>query len=80
MTVLMKVFALLTPNALTDPTVGSVLTEILTAAGTTLTSILGFLTSCTSWIVSDPLALLGFVIAIIMLAVHILHSLVKFSW
>lgn len=63
-----------------DPTVASVIGSVTTTAGTLLTSVLQWLTQLTTWIVSDPLALLGFVVAFIMLGVHILHSLVKFSW
>lgn len=64
----------------TPPTVASSVSTITTTAGTLLQAVLGWLTNCTTWILSDPLALIGFVVAFVMLAIHVLHSLVKFSW
>lgn len=49
------------------------ITQIISAMTTAMTSL-------TSWILSDPLAIMFFSIMFIMLAIHIIHSLVhKFS-
>lgn len=45
-----------------------------------ISALTGALTSFTTWILADPLAIFFFSIMVIMLAVHLLHSLVhKFS-
>ena len=50
---------------------------ILSTAGTILTSILTFLSQLTTWILGDDIAVMFFAIMIIMLALHVLKSLVK---
>lgn len=50
--------------------------EIVTAL---ITQILQWLTSMTGWILGDSLASLFFSIMLLMLAIHVLHSLIRFS-
>lgn len=53
---------------------------ILDTTGTLITSLLGFLTQFTGWILGNPLAVMFFAIMFVMLGIHVLHSLVhKFS-
>lgn len=56
------------------------LSAILSAVSTIVSSLLAVLTQFTGWILGDPLAIMFFAIMVIMLAVHLLHSLVhKFA-
>lgn len=50
--------------------------DIVTAL---ITQILSWLTSMTTWIMGNNLASLFFAIMLLMLAIHVLHSLIKFS-
>lgn len=50
--------------------------DIVTAL---ITQILTWLTSMTTWIMGNNLASLFFAIMLLMLAIHVLHSLIKFS-
>lgn len=53
---------------------------ILSTMQTIITSLISALGSFTTWILSDPLAVMFFAITFIMLAIHLLHSLVhKFA-
>lgn len=61
-----------------EPATG--LAAILSAVTTIITSMLNAMTSFTGWILGDDLAIMFFAIMFIMLAVHLIHSLVhKFS-
>ena len=70
--------SLLAPMALLEGETGiqailSGITSIVSALTTTMTSL-------TSWVLSDPLAIMFFSIMFLMLAIHLIHSLVhKFS-
>lgn len=69
---------LLTPNALLEGETG--LSTILSTMSTIITSLISALSNFTAWILSDDLAVMFFAIMFIMLAIHLLHSLVhKFS-
>lgn len=50
--------------------------DIVTAL---ITQILTWLTQMTTWIMGNNLASLFFAIMLLMLAIHVLHSLIKFS-
>ena len=53
---------------------------ILTTCGQIITSLLTQLTAFTNWILGNDLAVMFFAIMFIMLAIHLLHSLVhKFA-
>lgn len=67
----------LRPMALLE---GGGVSEILTTVGTIITSLLAQLSAFTAWILTDDLAIMFFAIMFVMLAIHLLHSLVhKFS-
>lgn len=50
--------------------------DIVTAL---LTQVLTWLTQMTTWVMGNNLASLFFAIMLLMLAIHVLHSLIKFS-
>ena len=53
---------------------------ILATMGTIITALIDALGDFTTWILADPLAIMFFAITFIMLAIHLLHSLVhKFA-
>lgn len=56
------------------------MSAILTAVGTIIQNLTGWLSSFTSWILSDDLAIMFFAIMFLMLGIHVLNSLVhRFS-
>ena len=68
----------LTPIILAEGNTG--VAGVLTVMTQIITSLVSALSSFTAWILSDDLAIMFFAIMFIMLAIHLLHSLVhKFS-
>lgn len=69
---------LLAPMALLEGETG--VAQVLTVMSQIITALISALSNFTTWILSDPLAIMFFAIMFIMLAIHLLHSLVhKFS-
>lgn len=58
-----------------EPATG--LSAIITAVGTLLTGITGWLTSLTTWILGNDLAIMFYAIMFVMLALHVLYSLIN---
>lgn len=58
-----------------EPTTG--MAAIISAVGTLLTGITGWLTSLTTWILGDNLAIMFYAIMFVMLALHVLYSLIN---
>lgn len=50
---------------------------IIAAVGDLITAILGWLSSFTTWILADPLAIMFYSILFVMLAIHVLHSFIN---
>lgn len=55
---------------------GPDISAITTTVGSLITSLTGWMTSLTAWILGDPLAVTFFAIMFIMLAIHVINSLV----
>lgn len=60
---------------MTEPVTG--VAAIIEAVGTLIGAITGWLSSFTTWILADPLALMFYSIMFVMLAIHILHSFIN---
>lgn len=58
-----------------EPATG--MAAIITAVGTLLSGITGWLTSLTTWILGDNLAIMFYAIMFVMLALHVLYSLIN---
>lgn len=58
-----------------EPATG--LSAIITAVGTLLSGLTGWLTSITTWVLADPLAIMFYAIMFVMLALHVLFSLIN---
>lgn len=50
---------------------------IIQAVGTLISAITGWLTSFTTWILADPLAIMFYSVLFVMLAIHVLHSFIN---
>jgi len=64
---------------LMEDTVPANISNFFTITGALIQQILTWLTQMTTWVMGDSLASLFFGIMILMLAIHVLHSLIKFS-
>lgn len=58
-----------------EPVTG--LAAIINAVGDLISAILGWLSSFTTWILADPLAIMFYSILFVMLAIHVLHSFIN---
>lgn len=52
------------------------ITRITSTVSSLITALTGWMTSITAWILADPLAVVFFAIMFIMLALHLLNSVV----
>ena len=62
-----------------DVTIDSNISGFFDIVTALITQVLAWLTSMTTWIMGNSLASLFFAIMLLMLAIHVLHSLIKFS-
>lgn len=53
------------------------LAAIITAVGQLITGITGWLSSFTAWVLADDLAIMFYAIMFVMLALHVLYSLIN---
>lgn len=58
-----------------EPVTG--IAAIIEAVGTLISAITGWLTSFTTWILADPLAIMFYSVLFVMLAIHVLHSFIN---
>lgn len=61
---------------MTPTPMSTFLTAVTSAVTTILTSLLGYMTQLTGWVIGDDLAIFFFAIMVIMLALHVIYSLV----